>query len=243
MKRPRLFVLLLPAAVWLGAGLAAAATVETADSKERRPKPSEGSEVEVSFNPTVSLQVGRHESIESLMERLAGEVNSAGGDYYQAWPLPSAYGLEILRHDGTELGQLRFAENDPGIQFILLTVEAPGLEARLGIPDEWPSRGAVIVTLNDRLIAVSTTGLDPARLPPAVLAAIGNAGFDAVLQGGEIRVTWDVMNDSGINRVGFRSTDPALVSSDCSLQPPPPETLAVHRLGPSLFAAWLELLR
>ncbi len=201
-----------------------AAKLQVGDSSGGTPTPADGSTVEVSFNPTVTLTVQPREVVDVLMRRLAQAINNASAGLYTAQVTTPTL-LEILRTGGGEIDDLRFIESDPGIQSVLLTVGRPQLIARIGAIVENPSSGMILLTLNNRTVAVATTGLqNGAAVTDALVKGITQANFAVEFDPPFIVVSRDLLNGTGLTQLGLRSTDPAIVSSDLSLIPDPTAT-------------------
>jgi hypothetical protein len=212
----------LAAFAFLGAAdPALAAKAETGDSKGTKPKPQAGSEIEVSFNPTVAVQVQVGESIGAVLERLASAIRVAGlGEYDASTELtPLSAALVVRRVDGSEPDRLSFRETDPILQSTLLHLDVPGLAAHVRVFGETPAGGVLRITLNDRVVAVPTTDLPSAGLTWQILSWIQLGGFDAHVDGDRIVVTWDRLHGTTLRVVGLHSTDVALVTSEVGLAP------------------------
>jgi hypothetical protein len=227
------------AGAWLAAAPALAGRMQTGDSKESKPAPKEGSEVEVSFNPTVTITVRPGETIESLLQRLADGINEAGAGGYFATVEDTAPALDIRRSDGTEIDQLRLRENDPVIQSTEISVNLPGLVARIGAVTETPSTGTIFVTVNGRVASVASGGLTtPAELNQAVADALVAVGFEVELTPTALVVWRDLLLDRSITSVGWRSTDQNIRESDISLE----ATASIPALGPGGIVLLLALI-
>jgi hypothetical protein len=201
------------------------------DSGGGTPTPIQGSDLEVSFNPTVHLTVLPQESLAALLSRLAEAINQAGLGLYVAAVLEPGV-LEIRKSGGAEIDDLRFLENDAAIQSMTLTVSRPGLVAQVREPQEDPSSGAIVLTLNDRAVSVDVSGLDRAAAVQALLEAIRRADFVAEFTPPFILVSRDLKSGGGLERVGWRTTDTVLVSSDLALLPEPVASPLIPALGP-----------
>jgi hypothetical protein len=182
------------------------------------------------------------ESIGALLQRLAQDINATSGDEYTATVPVGSNSLQILRSDGSEIDDLSVRENDPGIQSTMVTVNRPRLAARIHFIEEDPSLagGAIVVTLNDRVATVNTAwNRTASKVTEALVQAIRNAGFLVEVQPPEIVVLWDTVNSSTLTRVGLRSTDPAIVTSDVGLDPLPAEGSAAGVAGVTALALLL----
>ncbi|MBI2016731.1 MAG: hypothetical protein HYS77_14520 [Candidatus Rokubacteria bacterium] len=78
----------------------------------------------------------------------------------------------------------------------------------------------VVLTLNDEAIAVETAGKGSAdAVNLALVQAIQEAGFDVAFFPPFIVVLRHSGSSEGLTRVGWRSTDPGITSSDLALLP------------------------
>ena len=182
--RSNLLVLVTLVVAALLAGPVFAGKAETGEPAGSTPMPNEGKEVELSFNPTVQVVVQDGETIQDVFRRLAEEARDAAGNLFvvNANLDGPPFGVEIFRADGQELDQLAMRENDPGLQINTLTVNFPGLLARIRRSQEDPLGGALIVRLNDAEIPVPTDSANDRRaLDEQLLDAIRTAGFEAEL--------------------------------------------------------------
>ena len=113
-----------------------------------------------------------------------------------------------------------FLENDPGIQSVLLTLLRPKLAAWIGMVQQKPSTGVLVLTLNSQAIAVETAGKGSAdAVNLALVQAVQQAGFDVVFFPPFIVVLRHSGSAEGLTRVGWRSTDPGITLSDLTLLP------------------------
>jgi hypothetical protein len=183
------------------------------------PVPIEGSDLEIAFNPLVAIEVQAGDSLTALILRLVQGINQAGAPLYVAQPA-GADAFDVRRTSGEELDDIRIREDDPAIQSITVSLQRPGRTGQILVPFQTPGTGEIVVTLNDRTVRVPTDGLaTTAELTEALLAAIWAADFAAEASSPLILVHFDRRNGSGITRLGWRSTDPALVSSDVAILP------------------------
>jgi hypothetical protein len=212
--------LALAAGTWVAAAPAFAAKVQLGDSTGGgTPEPIEGSELEISFNPLVSVKVQSGETLGSLLDRLVLGINQSGAPEYYA-QLLDHLSFEVWRTDGSEIDDLRFRERDPAIQDVTLSMGRSGLTAMVVVSAEPAGGGQVIVTLNDRAVTVDTQeGTTATALAEALAEAIRLAGFAAELSAPVILVRGDLQTGGGVSLVGWRSTDPALHASDLALLP------------------------
>ena len=227
----------------LGLGPALAGKAETGEPAGSTPMPNEGKEVEISFNPTVRVTAFDGETIQSLFQRLADAAQDAsGGNYVVDANVGAAppFGVEILRSSGQELDQLSFRENDPALQIHTVSLNLPGLVARIGRTRENPQGGQILVRLNDTLIPVSTAPSQDAQfVDQELLDAVRSAGFDARLESQFLIVERDPTTGGGIMLVGLNIQDPGIASSEIGLQLPGASDGAAI---PTLSAAGLALM-
>ncbi len=212
-------MVILALALWVLPAPLFAGKVQLGDSSGSTPAPVEGSDLEVSFNPTVTVSTQAGDTSLSLLLRLAQGINEAGLGVYTAEAiLPTL--LEIRRTTGGDIDDLRFRENDSGIQSVLLSLLRPKLAAWIGMVHETPSAGVLVLTLNDQAIAVETAGKGSAdAVNLALVQAIQQAGFDVAFFPPFILVLRHSGSAEGLTRVGWRSTDPGITSSDLALLP------------------------
>lgn len=212
--------------------LALAATVQVGDSTGSTPKPIEGSDLEVSFNPTVLVTTQAGDTAATLLAKLAQGINEAGdGVYVAEVTLPTDLG--IRRTTGGDIDDLRFQEKDAGIQSTMISLLRPRLAAWIGTAWENPSNGVLIVTLNQQTVVVETSGKgSAAAVALALIEALQVAGFWVDYVPPFIVVRRNLANGEGITRLGLRSTDPAIVSSDLALLPEIPLGSASSGPGP-----------
>jgi hypothetical protein len=183
------------------------------------PETIDGSSLEVGFNPTVVIPVDPVVPLPALLVDLAEAINLASRGEYHAWVADDA-SVEIRRSDGTEIDDLRCREDASRLQAVTLSVDRPDLIARIHAPVEVPSAGTILVTLNDRTVAVATRGLRTAdAVTQALVRALEATQFQVAWEPPFIVVWRDLLNNSGISVASFRSTDPAIVRSDLSLLP------------------------
>jgi hypothetical protein len=196
-----------------------AARVHLGDASGSTPAPAEGSDLMVSFNPTVAVQTQAGETLLSLLLRLVQGINEAGQGVYTAEAtLPML--LDIRRTTGGDIDDLRFRENDPGIQSVLLSLLRPKLAAWIGMVQQSPSAGVVVLTLNDQAITVETAGKGSAdAVNLALVRVIQEAGFDVAFFPPFIVVLGHSGSAEGLTSLGWRSTDPAITLSDLALLP------------------------
>ena len=248
--RSNLLVLVTLAVAALLAGPVFAGKAETGEPGGSTPMPNEGKEVELSFNPTVQVVVQDGETIQDVFQRLANEARDAAGNLFvvNANLDGPPFGVEILRAGGQELDQLGMRENDPGLQINTLTVNFPGLLARIRRIQEDPRGGTLIVRLNDAEIPVPT---DPANdrtaLDEQLLDAIRAAGFEAELDPEFLVVLRDLRErqegvGGGITLVGVESLDPGIVSSAIELALAPVESDNIPTMTSAGFALLMGLL-
>jgi hypothetical protein len=199
--------------------LALAGTVQVGDSTGSTPKPIEGSDLEVSFNPTVLVTTQASDTASTLLAQLAQGINEAGdGVYVAEVTLPTE--LEIRRTAGGDIDDLRFRENDAGIQSATISLLRPRLAAWIGAVWETPSEGVLIVTLNQDTVVVETSGKgSAAAVALALIEALQAAGFWVDYVPPFIVVRRSLATGESITRLGLRSTDPAIISSDLALLP------------------------
>jgi hypothetical protein len=209
------------AGAWTAAaGPAFAAKVQLGDSTEGgTPEPIEGSELEIAFNPLVTVTVEPGETLASVVDRLVLGINQSGAPEYQARTLdPRSF--EVGRASGEEIDDIRFREWDPAVQDVTLELARSGAMAQIFVPPGASGGGQVVVTLNDRAVTVATQqGATAAGLAEALAAAIQLAGFSAEVSAPVILVRRDLRAGTGITRVGWRSTDAGLYASDVALLP------------------------
>lgn len=220
IRRPRWLAALGVSLVLMGLpGLAVAGKVQLGDASGSTPTPIEGSDLEVSFNPTVSVMTQAADTVEALLGRLAQGINDASEGVYAAEvTLPTV--LEIRRTTGGDIDDLRFRENDAGIQSATISVQRPSLAAWIGAVWEEPSAGALILTLNNETVAVETSGKGSAgAVTLALIQALQEAGFWVDFVPPFIVVRRNPANGEDITSLGLRSTDPAIVTSDLALLP------------------------
>lgn len=210
---------ILALALWVLPAPLFAARIHLGDASGSTPAPVEGSDLVVSFNPTVAVRTQAGETSLSLLLRLAQGINEAGQGVYTAEAtLPTL--LEIRRTTGGDIDDLRFRENDPGIQSVLLSLLRPKLAAWIGMVQQTPSAGVLVLTLNDQAIAVETAGKGSAdAVNLALVQSIQEAGFDVAFFPPFIVVLRHSGSAEGLTRVGWRSTDPGITSSDMALLP------------------------
>jgi len=208
----------------LAPGIALAGKCQVGDSSgNTKPQPKEGSRVKEKFNPTVTMTVPPGTALDPFMERLSAAVNLASVGEYTATYRPNASELEIMRIDGSEIDDLFWSDNDPGIQSVRVTVMRDRLLAFLGyiVEDPSPSGGTLFVTLNDRSIMVDTAGLGTAANVNLVLRqTILDAGYQVDSIPPYLLVRPTPGNDY-FTQVGLRSTDPSIVTTDIGLAPEP----------------------
>jgi hypothetical protein len=149
-------------------------------------------------------------------------VSHETGDY-RVTRLPAPLvGLRIVRaEDSSEIERLRFLETYPGLTWTAIEVDQPDLVAIITEIDEAPSSGLIELTLNGRVVPAVNTAFyaNPRQVSFALVAAIEQAGFDVTYQRPYITVIHDNVNDAGLTRIRFRSTDPAIVRSEIALEP------------------------
>jgi hypothetical protein len=202
---------------------ALAGKAETGEPAGSTPMPNTGKEVEISFNPTVRVTAAAGETIQSLFQRLADAAQDASVDFVVDANVGATppFGVEILRAGGEELDQLSFRENDPALQVNAVTVNFPGLIAKIRRMRESPQGGQIIVRLNETVIPVPTT---PSQDGPVVdqelLGAIRNAGFQAFLGPEYLIVERDRNNDQSLTTVALNIQDPGIESSEIGLELP-----------------------
>jgi hypothetical protein len=196
-----------------------AAKVQLGDSSGSTPVPVEGSDLMVSFNPTVVVQTQAGESAFSLLFRLAAGINEAGqGIYTSEASVPAA--LEIRRTTGGDIDDLRFGEDDARIQSLVLTLQRPKLSAWIGVVQQTPTEGVIVLTLDDRIITVETGGLGSAdAVNLALVEATRQAGFEVAFFPPFIVVLRYSGSSQGLTRLGWRSTDPGITLADLALLP------------------------
>jgi len=244
MMHPMRSKLLVLAVAVLLAGPVFAGKAEIGEPGGSTPMPSEGKELELSFNPTVKVVVQDGETIRDLFQRLADRVRDAAGNLYvvEAQLTEPPFGLEILRANGRELDRLSLRENDPALQINTITVDFPGLLARIGRTRETPSGGAVIIRLNQVEIQVPTDAADsPATLDDKILNEILAAGFEAEL-GPEFLVVLRDREGQSLRRVGIQSLDAAIVSSHIGLELSPVDSEGIPTMTPAGFALLMGML-
>jgi len=212
-------VVILGLVLWVLPAPLFAGRVQLGDGSGSTPAPVEGSDLEVRFNPTVTVRTQAGETVLSLLLRLAQGINEAGQGVYTAEAtLPTL--LDIRRTTGGDIDDLRFRENDSGIQSVLLSLLRPKLAAWIGMVQQRPSAGVVVLTLNNEAIAVQTASkgsTDAVNL--ALVRAIQEAGFDVAFIPPFIVVLRHSGSAEGLTRVGWRSTDPGITLSDLALLP------------------------
>ncbi len=209
-----LVFLALPEAVFAG-------KVRLADSSGGSATPTDGSTLQVSFNPTATATVQPQDSVASVLANLAAQINAVSAGVYIALVVDPMT-LDIERTTGEEIDDLHFVENDRGVQSVTLSLSRTQRIAQIGEIQQAPTIGTLVVTLNDRRVVVETTGKgSAAAVNAALVQAIRAAEFQVDYVSPMIIISRDLRSGAGLTLLGLQSTDPGIFLSDLALVPAP----------------------
>lgn len=226
-----------------GSGRVLAADAETADSGGNKPITQPGSTAEIGWNP-INPCTTSSTNIYDLLRCLGGGIDRtflcaaqpggparpiypcpySRGDYTVRYLDPSHAGIRILRNDGSEADKLFLRENDPHIQWTTISVNRPGLVGRIKVVSEAPSpvtepSHLVSIAINDLPpVVVTTNGLQATEVNNALVAELAAEGYIVEQDFGWIIVSSDYLAQE-VTKVSFRSTDPAIVTSELRIEP------------------------
>src|SRR6266850_1957817 len=145
-----------------------------------------------------------------------------GRDDFYVWtiqpPNDQEWGIGILKKPNyDEINRLTLRENDPGIKTSELRLAASGKVARIRLIDEQPAGdGSVYLTLNTTQVSVLTgSEQSPGEINAAIILQL-STHFSVTVAGQYLHVQTSGGAVNGITKVGFRSTDTGIISSDLS---------------------------